>query len=495
MDNSRRKEHRVIDVAYWTIALCVFLAQTVFTLSSTSQIRYEELAEAVRNVFWLHNRLVYDGISSNVGWYGTLLVMYNVFGFSLNTAKFFRLAVHLVSLFFLALLLRQYLGTKRAWLPLLAIGLSPTIIFFNSLQTSFGIDCDYLIISIFVLAKITFKKGSWDIVKQNLFWSINMIAWLSYPVYIFYLPSLAILYLLKVKNNIDSKLSSITLLSLNTFSFLLPLVLSFLFVVNKNTLWNDPIATGGVFRGAGTIRCDVGVFSNNITHLAIDLFNKGNSYYFEVAQAEFSNYYPLIGLVFVGIVSLWLIFTNEQYRVLASLAVVTLILNLLIAGVTVDPTTYPGLRRNTALISSFYILLTISWHYLNSRSVSAWFRWLALTLCLLIPFHHLLVYPSNLNALQYPSRFQYRMWSQTSDSPNHFLDALVAKAKSEPLYLNCLDKTGKPVFCRYNETYAAVAGECVWNRLECKPILGYDDKTNRFLTISPTLWQTYYWPH
>ena len=159
MDNSQHEQHRTVDILYWTIALCVFLAQTVFTLSSTSQIRYEELAESVRNVFWLQHRLIYDGISSNVGWYGTLLVIYNLFGFSLNTAKFFRLAIHSVSLLFLALLLRQYLGTKRAWLPLLAIGLSPTIIFFNSLQTSFGIDCDYLIISIYILTKIHFNKG------------------------------------------------------------------------------------------------------------------------------------------------------------------------------------------------------------------------------------------------------------------------------------------------------------------------------------------------
>ena len=87
------------------------------------------------------------------------------------------------------------------------------------------------------------------------------------------------------------------------------------------------------------------------------------------------------------------------------------------------------------------------------------------------------------------------MWLQISESPNQFLDTLVEKTKSEPLYLNCLDKTGKPLFCRYNETYAAVAGECVWNRLNCKPILGYDDKTQQFLTISPNLWETYYWQH
>jgi len=229
---------RSINILYWSIPIVLFIAQFIFTINSMNQIRYEELAESVRNVFWLQNRLIYDGVSSNVGWYGLLLAIYNLFGFSLNSAKIIRLIIHLFSLFCLALMLKRCLGVKKAWLPLLTIGLSPTFLFFNSLQTSYGIDLDYLIISIFIFIHINFQKKILDVLKQILFWSLNMLFWLSYPTFVFYLPSLAILYFSKLKRTTRDRIIPIVEnLFLSTFSFLLPLIISVVYIKNKQLLW------------------------------------------------------------------------------------------------------------------------------------------------------------------------------------------------------------------------------------------------------------------
>src|SRR5262245_45515169 len=92
-DSARR-----LNWVYWSLPLLLTSVQYWVTATSMHQIRYEELAESVRNVYWLSHRLVYDGASSNVAWYGTLLIVYEMFGFSLHSAKFVRLGLHFLGL-------------------------------------------------------------------------------------------------------------------------------------------------------------------------------------------------------------------------------------------------------------------------------------------------------------------------------------------------------------------------------------------------------------
>src|SRR5437763_812938 len=126
-------------LVYWTLPLLLTGVQLVFSVRSASQLRYEELAESVRNVFWLDHRLLYDRVSSNVGWYGLLLGIYRIGGFSLFVARGVRVVLQLTSLLCLASLLERFLGVRRAWLPLLAWGLSPTLLAFNCLQAAIGV--------------------------------------------------------------------------------------------------------------------------------------------------------------------------------------------------------------------------------------------------------------------------------------------------------------------------------------------------------------------
>src|SRR5438105_4332756 len=115
-------------LAYWSLPLLLAGIQYWVSATSMHQIRYEELAESVRNVFWLSHRLVYDGVSSNVGWYGTLLIVYKLFGFSLYSAKFVRLGLHFIGLLCAADILRRCMDVRMGIVPLVVIGLSPTLL-------------------------------------------------------------------------------------------------------------------------------------------------------------------------------------------------------------------------------------------------------------------------------------------------------------------------------------------------------------------------------
>lgn len=483
---------------FWSLPLILCVLQLFFTLNSMSQIRYEELAESVRNVFWLENATIYDGVSSNVGWYGTLLIIYKTLGFSLHTAKFFRLFLVLLSLFCLAALLKKYLGPKKAIVPLLVFGLSPTLLYFNTLQTSYGLDLQYLPICLYLLLTINFRMFWSALLKQIILWSVVMVAWMSYPTFVFFLPALGLLFLWQIFKQVGFKkpllLSGSFLVSL--FSFIWPLVAAFAYVKDKNLLMFDPVVKSGIFRGAGSFYFDAGSFLKNISRTFSDLFIQSGSYYFEIASVDFSNIYPSVAVLMVLIVSLILLFKARKLRLPLVLSWFTLIFGLLVANFTADPTGYPGIRRNTALLASFYALYATLWYWvLNQKWQSFQFRNIVMTVLLLVPLHHLLAYPVNIFNLGKPSPYQYTHIFTLSDTPSKSLDLMVERVQSEDLKLACYDPEGNLTTCRYVEGYAAVSGYCLWNGLNCHKVLGYDSKRSEFIPLSLDLWEKYYWAH
>jgi hypothetical protein len=82
------------------------------------------------------------------------LVVYKVAGFSAYTAKFIRLALHALFLACSAFLLRRWLGLPRAFLPLLAVGLLPTQLYFNNLETPNGTDIQLSAVVVLLIASI-----------------------------------------------------------------------------------------------------------------------------------------------------------------------------------------------------------------------------------------------------------------------------------------------------------------------------------------------------
>ena len=78
---------------------------------------------------------------------------------------------------------------------LVAVGLSPTMLYFNTLQTSYGVDLQMIPILLLLIYSMAANpvredKARGDAAKTATFWFITMVACLSYPVFVLYLPSL-----------------------------------------------------------------------------------------------------------------------------------------------------------------------------------------------------------------------------------------------------------------------------------------------------------------
>lgn len=484
---------------YLTVIL-LFLGQLLYTLHSNNQIRYEELAESVRNVYWLQQKTIYDGVSSNVGWYGTILFIYKIFGFSLNASRYYRLIIYLVSIICIALLLKKYMGTKQGLAPLIVIGLSPTMLFFNTLQTSYGIDIPYLLICVFLIDILNFTKKIVSIILQVLLGFIAMLALMSYPVFGFALPSLIIFYFIKLHSQNTFQKKKVTNYLKNIFvsvaAFMFPLLLIFFYVKDVNLLISDPVAGSGIFRGAGSFNFTYGTFITNIGGLLQDLFIRANSYYFDIQLTEFSSWYPIPAVVLVFGTIGWMSVKYKKYRVYIGLIVVLFLSNFLLGNLTADPSGRPGMRRNTGVLISFYGLYTLSWYYLTTQHFKRHIlKIIAVIILLLIPVHHILSYFPNIATFSTLSIYRYRYIFSVAETPAKSLDYFIQSAQIEELPLGCKDAQGNLVTCRYSESYAAIAGACFWNNLQCNTILGFDQKTNQYIPISIRLWETYYWEH
>lgn len=488
-------KNKLITIFYFFVPFLLFIFQYLFTINSTNQIRYEELAESVRNVFWFKNRLIYDGVSSNVGWYAILYGVYSFLGFFLFTAKFLRLFLYLLSIISLSVILKKYLGYKKAFLPLIAIGLSPTLLYLDTLQAQFGIDLQLLPIIILLIVSINKKhklKAFLLLFSACILASLSL---MSYPTFIYYLPPLAVFSFVINKKQIKNNISLLKNLSLCIFSFLLPLVIIFIYLKNKSLLIFDPVTKGGIFRGSGKLYFNLDYIYKNLISITADLFNKGESYYFELTSSEFSGFYPIISVLVVLIIS-FLLLRKRGKKILILSAFFVIILSLVVSSLTFDPSNSPGIRRNTGVIAGFYLLFCTSWAYVLSNNWKKRFlKYLLIFIFILIPLHHLIIYPTNLNGIANKSPYQYSLWFSVAEDPQESLNLFTKKAQQESLKLSCADALGKPTYCRYNEIYSAVSAECYFNHLNCKQILGYDLKTKEFIPISVKLWREYYWEH
>ncbi len=476
---------------FWTIPIFLFIAQLVFTLNSQTQIRYEELAESVRNPFWLEQGRVYDGVSSHVGWYTILLVVYKLFGFSLATAQIVKLVIFTIAMFCLAMVLRKYLK-GHAWLPLLLIGFSPTILYDTAGQAQYGIDFLFIPIAVFLILNINLVKGWLHLVLQPLSWIFVMLTWLSQPANLFYFPMLLVIYAGQLK-----RIEILRGMVLAIVGFLTPLAVVFLLIKNKATLIYDPNINSGLFRGSASSSFGVDNFIKNLSSFLTDLFAGGKSYHFEVGLGDFSLIFPIITIMAV-IFSTYLLIKKGPKSVKKTvwLILFSMLAVLVIAGLSADPTGEPGIRRFTAVLSGFYVLFILGWDFINRYQLISHRSRLVLQGCfLLLLLHHLIAYPINLIHLKDPSPEAYPIWFNTAETPRESLQNLVDRVQKEDLKLACLDENSIPFYCRLSEVYAAVAGSCRWNHLNCHQILGYDFNTGQYIPLTIDLWDSYYFEH
>lgn len=488
---------------FWIFILIIWFFQVYYTIHSTNKIRLEELAESVRNVFWLQNRTIYDGISSNVGWYGTLLIIYNIFGFFLFEAKFFRLVVHLVSLICLGKLLKRLGEERRALLPLVTIGLSPTLLYFNTLQTSFGIDLQYFPICLYLLLSLDLSKPLVNAWKQIFLWLFIMVACMSYPTFIAYLPILLIIYLVRLAR---VKKITFSLLSQNIFvsllGFFIPVFFLFFYLREPQMLIYDPHVKSGLFRGGGGSQLpqSFGVLVNNISdggkQIISDLFSFPGSYYFEanIVRSEFSHKLLFWIVLLIIFLSFWIFLRVKESRLPIILSWLLLITSLVVGNFS---GALPGIRRSTGVLFAFWgiysylCLYNQSKYFFNKPIVT-----LLIFCCLvIIPLHHLKVYPDNLNALSLPSPHAAdACFNKIPGNPSKSLEKYLNQVKNGEKINNSAEDDVVNV-CRLHAVYAATAGSCVWNHLNCPPIWGRDENTNSYIKLFTGLWETYYFNH
>jgi drug/metabolite transporter superfamily protein YnfA len=488
-----------LDWAYWSLPLLLTGIQYWVTATSMHEIRYEELAESVRNVFWLSHRLLYDGASTNIGWYGTLLVVYKLFGFSLYSAKFVRLALHCLGLTCAADILRRCVGTRTAIVPLVAIGLSPTLLYFNSLQTSNGIDLPYAAICLWVLFSIRPEsRAPLELVKFSLCGMVAMMAAMSYPTFLLYWPSLLLVsvwWLKRDKNAGPSGLWRIWQGLSATAGLALPLVIVSAYLIKPGLLFWDPATHAGLFRGGGVLGFNPVIFARAVTGVLRDLLIQGRSYYFEVTRPDFRGPLAIAGLCCVGATTIYLWLTRQANMVILLAAVLLLAVSLVVPSLSIDNT--PGIRRSTGILAAYFVLFSMTWYFYRTAAAPSmiWARRTGVLLCLLVPLDSAFKLPSLVQDLTRVSNFRNANWFAIAATPTKSLEVLLEQL-DEGKPLTCpMDDERRIIPCRYQEVYAAMAGYRLWNNRSTPDIRAVDWKTGRDITLTPSLWTSYYFPH
>jgi hypothetical protein len=479
-------------VLFWLVPLALAAVQWRLSTLSTHQIRYEELAESVRNVFWLDNRLVYDGISSNVGWYGTLLASYKIVGFSLATAKYVRVVLSLIGLVCVADLLRRGLDMRRAIVPLVVFGLSPTLLYLNTLQTSYGVDLPYAAICLWLVLSV--RRGAIDLAKLFACGVLAMTAAMSYPTFMLYLPSLVLVWIWWTGHDAARSAKGMAAQALaGVLGLALPLGLAFIWLRNPGLLVYDAATHAGLFRGGARIGLDWTVLTQSIGTVFGDLFGHGQSYYFEVTRPDYAGPLAILGLIGVLATAVYLGVTKPADRMLLAAAGLLLVLSLIVPNLSIGGP--PGIRRCTGLVAAVFVTYALAWRFFATMPRNGALRWAGLAICLLAPLDSALKLPSLQDDALADSAYKDGEWFAIESTPAQSLARLLAQLDQGQGLACPVDQERRILPCRYQEIYAAMAGSRRWNRLPPKDISALDWKTGQTITLTPSLWTDYYFPH
>lgn len=388
------------------------------------------------------------------------------------------------------------MGPYYAWLPLLTIGLSPTLLYFNTLQSSMGTDLQYVPICLLLALSIDLSKKVMSIILSFGLWIIAMIASMSYPTFVLYLPFIGTIYLLKIKKSYvnNTKTRVITQFIISILAFSLPLIFALFYLKDIQLLLNDPASGDGIFRGGGGVLYSITNFVDSLKRMFGDLFIQGRSYYFELNKVEFSNLLAVLPMIVI-VASSVIIGKEKRFRLPLLLILLLMIIYIILPNLSKG---LPGIRRNTGLLISFYALFALFIKYfVTHKSKDSKMRIAGIVICGVFLLHHIIAYPANLATISNQSVFRDRTWFAAKESPraslNNWLVSMENSASGPTLA--CIGPDNIPLKCRYAEIYAAIAGYQRWNNLEETPILGYDWKTERFIPLSTELWESYYFPH
>lgn len=515
---------------YLLTALSLFALQAFFTFNAFGQIRFEEVYESVKAVYFWEHQQVISGLHTNVGWYTILLLAYKIFGFSLHTGQIVKLVISFFSLLSLALLFSKYFKNYWGLIPFVAIATSPTLMYYNTLNLHNGIDLQLLPIALLILTSIkiphfrssrAIAEGSsqqsqlkqiprLDSLARNdnirnyiltaLLFSFLMFAALIYPAFSFYIPALGLFFLYKlntviarnkvtwqsVENKIDPHVAKApqddkrVYLLIATIAFLLPLIGIFAYTQNREILIFDEVNNSGLFRGGGKIVFSEEVFKQGFDGLFRDLFVKAGSYHFEAGSVDFSDLYPVVSLIFSLYVTFKIFAQDKSSQKIIALIWLTVIANLFIISVTSDYG-IPGIRRATPTLACLYGFFVLAWYYvLQDRVKLPVSKTVAICLLSLITIHNVLVLPQNFSSLKLSSPFKMADWFDGTNDPQESLDAYLDELQQGDLVLDCSDLYEPNPNCEYTFVYSAISGSCIWNNLSCHAIKNSDGEKIEF---------------
>jgi len=482
----------------WMAACLLFCVQIVYASRSSVQFRFEEPAESIRNVYWLDHHKIYDGISSNIGYYGLLLIVYRTVGFSVHTAKYVRAALHVVSLVCLAFCLRRLMGPRRALVPLLAVGLSPTLLYFNVVQTSYGMDLQYLPICLLLIMCNPFGRDLVSLLLSASTGVVAMIACMSFPTFLLYVPILWVLsaarYAARSGRQLGFRAGAVWHATCHLAGLAAPLALGLLWMEHPGMLLYDPKTPdgSGLFRGGGRVVWEVDNFLTGLKAALGDIFLVGRSYHFEVSRPDFCSPVGIAVFVFLVGTSVWLMARHAAFRKSISvwwgLALISLLVPCLSGG-------NPGLRRCTGVLAGLYAVYVLIWWRLSVPCERrSWANWAGIGVCLLLPLHHVWAFVGNYQTVTKPTRYPADVWYRAAATPRQSVDYLLEFTR-EGKPLPVFPRDGRLVYVPYSNIFATLAGWRRWNGLPPQPVKCFDYNTGRIIETRMELWDTYYFPH
>ncbi len=418
----------IITKFYWLLPFFLVLLQVVYTLNSTTQIRYEE-TDQLRNNYWFAHHLIIQAGYTNFGGYGTVDIVNWLFGFHLWNYKYLKLFIALFSLFSAAILLRRYLGVKWATVVLLIFGLSPTMLFYNTLATVYAVDMQYFPI-LLLLVLTTFKNSFLELGKYAVLWMLMMWGWLSYPTMAFLVLPIGIFF---IQTQGKTKKFRWLSIAVALVAFVIPVISCVLWVHNRDQLFDS--RGNGIFLsgGAPEIRNSLGdTFYQAFAGLGKNLFIKATAYEFEVNQVEFSGIIPFFALIFIVMTPLLCFNKAKGARLTIFLCFVVIFLNFILSSIAIF--SGGGFRRFTPLLLGFYCLLGINIYLVYSKRIFATSlpKWLVSVSIGIILIHHIVVYPINFSHIKDPSHFREFSYFNLYESPQAALDQTVSDTSFAP---------------------------------------------------------------
>jgi hypothetical protein len=468
-------------------ALALTVPSALLVLEQAPQIRYEELNEAVRGPFWLEHRSVFDGASTNVGWYGLLILVYRVFGFGLSTARWARVALLALGLIALSALLHRHLRRGPALAAMLATALSPTLLFLNRITTSYGTDLVILPFCLLLLDALwrwrDGGRGALRDVTVVALGAVAMFGAMTYPAMVIALPFLAAWTLAAFRPGARLRAAL-----LGTGGFLLPLLLATFGMREPRSLYWDPVDGAGIFRGgAGGWVSEGATIAKNLGTLGDDLFRRGSSYYFELRAVEFGGWLGLVSFAAVVVLSVLAAWKVRAARPVVGTAAAAAVLATVSTSVAAGP---PGLRRATTIVAAFYLLVATLWVLLPRLASRRSARLAIAGLLLLLPVHHLFAYADHLRQSRAPIWGRERVWFAVARTLEQSLEHWVSHtAQRQPLDCRGLRTPGKQV-CGYDYIYAAIGGFRLWNGEPPIEIRAIDPRTGEAVVLSPSDWRS-----